>query len=324
MSNEFWINMAIAITLAAIGLAGTWYWGRRSTQRRQPTWASVTLNEVTRHASHVEGLEVLYRYNGEDVPQLSRSNVALWNAGGVAIRSVDAIPRDPLLLTGMHGHRLLDVTVVQNSDETNGFTLRRVNDACWAITFDYLAAKRGVVLRVIHTGLADPDINITGGFIDAGSLRRLYLNERGVYLDREYPLLEGRRSMQAGAVGIGFIGCLGFVWGISLIPRFIRSVEHIHNPSSAANATVDVLPCLLLCGGGIWFLFTAWTLLHKVRRMPPNLDIFQGIITELRTAALLRGHDWVEALSDRAAGLQARETALQARETALQARERNR
>lgn len=321
MSTDFWSTLVLPVVLAVFGLAGTWYLGNKSIQRKLPTWTSVTLNEVTQHVSHVEGLEVLYRYKGQDVPQLSRSNVAYWNAGGVAIRATDEIPKAPLTLTVQHGYQLLDIILLQNTDEDNNFTVHHHSDDTFAtITFDYLAARHGVVMLVIHTGLTDDDIDMSGNFIDAARLERLSLADRdvfdvpetwkrllpridisasrdksagaskGVRVDTEYMLTEDRRVMRNGAIFLGAVGTLLSVLILSLTANGIRHMSNIHTITITKAIGVVGGAFLLIFFGliAIVMVYLAWQVLQKVRRIPPDLDIFQGIITELRAAASAR------------------------------------
>jgi len=283
MSLDFWISTVIAIG----GLIVAWYWGNRSVQRKRPTWATVTLNEVTKHASHLEGLEVLYRYHGQAVPQLSRSNLAFWNAGGIAIRASDAVPKAPLTLIALHGYHLLEVVPVQNTDDSSGLIVDRINDDSVSITFDHLEGKQGVVIQVIHTGLSDADINLTGSFIDADKLTRLSLveskSEEGVRY--KSTLTQNRRLVELTAIGSATIGVFRFIWGVTQVGNAIRGIQLFHNNFKLSHAwgnLANAMTPLVLLWIIAWGAFSAtWRVRYDTRNIPRGLNIFQGILTEL-------------------------------------------
>jgi len=77
VSREFWISTAIAVALAIVTSAVAWYQGWKSDRRRQPTWFTATLNELTRYVSRIKGLEVVYQYKGQSISQLRHGSSEL-------------------------------------------------------------------------------------------------------------------------------------------------------------------------------------------------------------------------------------------------------
>jgi len=238
-------------------------------------WTSVTLNEVTTHTSYIEGLEVLYRYKNQQVPQLSRSNVAFWNAGGIAIRSDDKIRQDPLELHILEGYRLLDVNPMQNTDKVNGFAIQRIDDARVALSFDYLGAGQGVVVQVTHTGKSDESVKMTGGFIDADNLRRIPL------YDKDYAYQEAISGLDIARTGL-----FGKILWTSIHLLFISSapflapwisVNIFGNHQHFGAPTWIILVAQIYIGLGL--LYSLWVPPRKVRKIPHELDLFQGILS---------------------------------------------
>jgi len=290
VSREFWISTAIAVVLAVITSAFAWYQGGRSDHRRQPTWFTATLNELTRYVSRVEGLEVVYRYKGQSVAQLSRTNVSFWNAGSLDIRQGEFMANEPLTLTILHGHCLLDVIPLQNTDPANGFDVKQCDDRTATIALAHLRAGRGVVMQVIHTGRTDADVRVDGDFYDSDKLRRIALasgrgfNEK----DPDYKLVHGKASRVDAQMGAfaGALVALGFIAGaLFLVVRQIAVLtdEIVRHKFHWGWAPFIVgVVAVLVVFASISSIRRSAAFVSDVGRIPVDLDPFQGILSRLR------------------------------------------
>jgi len=272
MPREFWISTAITVITMTIGLVFTGYWGKKSVPRKQPMWTSVTLNEVTTHTSYIEGLEVLYRYKGQQVPQLSRSNIAFWNAGRIAIRSSDVIRQDPLELCVLGGYQLLDVNPLQNTDKVNGFIMQRVDDTRVALSFDYLGAGQGVVVQMTHTGRSDESVKLTGGFIDADNLRHIPLYDKDLAYSKAIGDLRMSRISPFGK----WLGTLIGLLISGSAPFFAPWITGSSRQHFGLITWIFLITQLFI---SLRLIYALWVPPRKVRRIPRGLDLFQGILS---------------------------------------------
>lgn len=290
MSREFWISTAIAVALAIVTSAVAWYQGWKSDRRRQPTWFTATLNELTRYVSRIKGLEVVYQYKGQSISQLSRTNVSLWNAGSLDMRQSEFMPNEPLTLTILHGYRLLDVIPLQNTDPANGFDVKQCDDKTATITLAHLRAKRGVVMQVIHTGRTDADVHVDGDFYDSDKLRRIALASGRNFNDKDpnYKLIGSKasrvdtqmRALTGALVALSFIAGVLFL----VIRQIMFVVKEIvrHNFHWEWTPFIVGLVAVLVIFVSILSIRRSAGLVSDVGSIPLDLDPFQGIISSLR------------------------------------------
>lgn len=97
---------------------------------------------------------IVVQYNGMSIPRLTKSILIFWNTGENTVRGSDIVEKDPLRLHIGDDGKILSISVIRTSRSVNEFCLAptpglKANEA--AITFDFLDAKDGVVVEILHT-----------------------------------------------------------------------------------------------------------------------------------------------------------------------------
>lgn len=92
-------------------------------------------------------------FGGEEVPNLTHSQVVVWNRGRAPIRGDDVSSTDPLFLKIDGGGEILQAEVVKISKESNLFSIDyKPRSEKIGLNFDFLDNGDGVLLSVWHTG----------------------------------------------------------------------------------------------------------------------------------------------------------------------------
>lgn len=173
-----WAGLVIAV----VGIPAAWVFSRRS--RRRPTLAFGMQHDIifTPEASlRQDGLEL--RHSGGEIDGIRRTRVALWNAGGDAIRRADVVASDPIRLAFEPDDSPLQVRCLTRSREQ--IDLELVADEHGVqIEFDFLDDGDGAILEVLHQKERP---TLVGSLIGAG------LDDRGT-LDLTDERIELARS----------------------------------------------------------------------------------------------------------------------------------
>jgi len=102
--------------------------------------------------------EVKILFEDQDVPRVSVSQIALWNAGNTTIHSTDLVTTDPLAVCFEAGTRVLGARWLAVTRPVNGcsvFLKRSAIDRA-TLSFEFLDAGDGLLLELVHTGTNRP------------------------------------------------------------------------------------------------------------------------------------------------------------------------
>ncbi|RAU46622.1 MULTISPECIES: hypothetical protein [unclassified Pseudomonas] len=137
--------------LAIVGLAFavlTYLWTRRRTK-----FTYVHLGEhLLGSTSDKLPPAIAVQYNGISIPRLTKTVIIIWNDGENTISRSDIVNKDPLRLqVGKDGH-ILSASILKTSRDVIDFKLDDAESPNEALlTFDFLDAKDGAVIEVLHT-----------------------------------------------------------------------------------------------------------------------------------------------------------------------------
>jgi hypothetical protein len=157
------LNLALAAAGIVGGAVVSYYFYRISRKERRPIYA-VTGNEVVR-GDQKRQIEV--RFKGEEVPVVTRTVVAFWNAGREPIRRDDIVGSHPPLVRRPRDAQLLEARVIAT-------TRAEIDFEClpggWyqhglQLGFSFLNYQDGGAIEILHTGdgwLVDMDGAIVG------------------------------------------------------------------------------------------------------------------------------------------------------------------
>jgi hypothetical protein len=96
---------------------------------------------------------ITVQYNGQDVPQVTRTRITFWNAGKKTLDGADVVEGYPIrFLFSNEASKVLDVSMLKVTNIENQFSaMSDDKDAAVRFDFDYLDFKQGAVVEILHT-----------------------------------------------------------------------------------------------------------------------------------------------------------------------------
>ncbi len=198
--------------------------------------------------------QVEIRYQGRIVPRLTKTYLALWNAGRVTVKGDDIVEDDQLRLVFGNDAEVLGTSLLGVSREQNGFRAG-VDSAMNTVIleFDYLDAGDGALVELLHTDekrypeVKGTVIGIPRGLQNWGKVRPAELRQ-------------GVLVRHGAALGMMAIGSLTTLLGVFL--GFFADPPT--NPSSVGSVLALGLAMV------VWAFVTFWS---GRRRVPRRLTI---------------------------------------------------
>lgn len=96
--------------------------------------------------------DVTVFYRGQQVPRITSSEVALWNAGLASLRGSDIATRDPLALRLAPHDRIPSYSVVRVTREVCGVEVTQNSPNELRFAFEFLDVDDGLRVAILHTG----------------------------------------------------------------------------------------------------------------------------------------------------------------------------
>ena len=111
--------------------------------------------------------EKLYiSYADQAIDNLCVSRISIWNSGNKTLTNSDMVESKEITLSMQGENKVLDEELIAVSEETNKFSITKIDDHTVKIIFDYVEPQDGVVMQIIHTGTEQDvliDCKIKGG-----------------------------------------------------------------------------------------------------------------------------------------------------------------
>lgn len=163
MTNPYAWAFLGACTIFSV-VFGIWQW-YKSKRKKEVSCFKNSYTIVKGGKSLLPDLEI--KYKSEQIQELVITKYAIWNSGNEVLQKSDIVEMKPLQVScNAEDTRILDVKILQESDETNQFVIIDVNKQHARIDFEYVAPKDGIVIQIIHTGESQDimvDCKIKGG-----------------------------------------------------------------------------------------------------------------------------------------------------------------
>lgn len=105
------------------------------------------------------------KFDNKTIQDLSSTIFYIWNSGNDVINGEDMIAHG-ILKIKCDGDHILDAQVIQQSYESNNFSILTLSATSIEIAFDYMDCGEGVKIQVLHTGMGSKlslDCKIKGG-----------------------------------------------------------------------------------------------------------------------------------------------------------------
>ena len=215
--------------------------------------------------SRLEGLEVIYK--GVKQKWVGVSTITIWNAGTETINSDEIVESRPLSIMVPSTVKILDVNIVNSTDESLGFNLKEIQTnhdqsaQILKIDFDYIDRKDGTIVQIVHdNGKGVRDIKVDckiKGALPTHELGTFYagMPDMPRFLPRKLS-----RLLRASGLMISVIFIIAII-----IREFISKT-----PLGGNDIMGMILGAILV----IFMLWAAWTDLRSIttEQIPTRLD----------------------------------------------------
>jgi hypothetical protein len=143
------------------------------------TW---TIEYIHPSALSLSKLKIVY--NKIKCDNLKETRLAFWNNSNKTVNGDDISRKAPLIWNAHSKHKILDASIVQQTNIGIGASIRIINNRHGInIFFDYLEPKHGFVISIIHTGpsyfyylfeLFRKDDRVLGSIKGFGEVSKIY------------------------------------------------------------------------------------------------------------------------------------------------------
>lgn len=144
---------AFLAIIAIVGFVYGFIFQRINKEKRELSYIKKSNALIRGKKSEYEKLSISYA--GQQIESLCVSNIVIWNSGNRTLSNSDIVETKEIAVTAADNNMILDVEIVAASEETNKFSVIKVDDHCVKVVFDYADSRDGVAIQVIHTGTED-------------------------------------------------------------------------------------------------------------------------------------------------------------------------
>lgn len=206
----------IAIFVALIALPFTYFIGRRNRTLPDIRYA-VDFDIILNPDDRLLDQNLQMTIGGHQITSISRTRLAFWNQRGDTVRGTDIVKADPIRLEFAEGDTPLQARVLSSSREQIELTasINSASPASCNITFEFLDARDGAILEIVHQGTEQP--RLTGTLMGAKIRRHKRSNldpstlAAFVKRSRFRRIPKGSASL-AGAILATILSATAFVW----------------------------------------------------------------------------------------------------------------
>lgn len=208
--------------------------------------------------------ELQLHYRGKEIEDLVVTKYAIWNSGNEVVNQADMVTSKPLQVFSNDAiTKILDVKIIEQNEETNGFEIAEQSEQSASIKFDYVGVKEGIILQIIHTG--KPNALMIGGKIKGGKKIKSTNKEM-----RQFDYKKTKKRLLATAI-IAFVICMAM---LAIVVVDICNMVLNAVPLSAFSSD----PSILISGGAtLLAVFAEYYLCLRVLKTVYHIDIPAGI-----------------------------------------------
>ncbi len=258
-----WVDLGLGALIgvgSSIVLGYVFYWLQVRRVVRQLAFRSFSWPLATRTAGNDDS-ELVITYRERAIPQLTRTRVALWNAGWRAVDAADVADADPLSIS-FRNAEILEIETVSVSRESIAFSASLVRGRC-VCSFDFLDRHDGAVIDILHTGRVS-------GLVFRGSVKEMPEGVRDfgrlvptVERSPRQPRNAKANVKQAVKIVLGFSLFVAYIAGTSLAGAKLGGGEEGGAWPVILTLGFWLIPVALLLLGQVW--------LGRSRRVPSAL-----------------------------------------------------
>lgn len=161
MENPYaWLILSVCTVGSLIFAIYTWFVGKKVKEIS----VDYSSNHIVKTGkSPIPKLEM--KYNGKGIDNLSSTFFYIWNSGNEVVNDEDLVKVCPLKIK-CDSEQILDAQIIKQSDDSNGFFIKKIAPEEVELQFEYIDCGEGVSIQVLHAGAEDKfslDCKIKGG-----------------------------------------------------------------------------------------------------------------------------------------------------------------
>lgn len=172
MENPYaWLILSVCSILS---FAYAIYMGVTGKEKKEISYIVNTYEIVRAGRNMIPGFQMSYCEHAID--DLTVTRFTMWNSGNRLLTSKDIVDTKPLsIMSNNDGPDILDVSIIKQSEESNEFVVDKKNHHSAELKFDYMDKRDGIILQILHTGLAN-DLVIDGKIKGGKKLKNVEKN----------------------------------------------------------------------------------------------------------------------------------------------------
>ncbi|MCM1565126.1 MAG: hypothetical protein FNP40_10855 [Dehalobacter sp. 4CP] len=237
----------------------------KSKKTKNPKVQIRSINLLRDSVEKFNGLQILY--NGNKIPNVTVTKIALWNDGKDTINNSDIASADPLLIKCKDDYLILEAKIIYTKKESNDVKLHQIEQGkSYAIEFDYLDFEEGAVIQVLHTGNSSNDIQFCGTIKSAGKVNTRKKHQKFIrpFLAIDIIDLIMKRKNFRKWFGIFYI-----IMGLLLLSLALFA------PNSVTELTVEGKTFSLYLSIFLSIVFVSFGFIVIRKRIPKGFEIFE-------------------------------------------------
>ena len=122
-------------------------------EKKEITYIKESNSLILEKKTKYEKLSIAY--DGKMIESLCVTKLILWNSGNRTLNNTDIVESKELTIIAEETSEILDVEIIACSEETNKFSVFKVDAHNVKVVFDYVDSKDGIAIQIIHTGTGE-------------------------------------------------------------------------------------------------------------------------------------------------------------------------
>jgi hypothetical protein len=124
--------------------------------------------------NEIPELDIHFHGHGESIENLTSSNILLWNRGRETIRKADVVKGHPITIMMAENCSIVRVSILFGKTPANQIAVTRSADKTKAaVNSEYLDFMDGAIINILHTGVGNDALVVTGVVMGGGGPKRV-------------------------------------------------------------------------------------------------------------------------------------------------------
>lgn len=138
--------------------------------RRSVFFCSTSFNLSNTGSTDSNKLKIMF--GNDEINKLTVTHIAFWNGGKKTIDKSDILLQEEPRIESKDENEIYDMEILKQSDPSNVFVITQTDEGLYLLTFNHISKSQGCVIKILHSGLASDDINISGKIKGIGKIKK--------------------------------------------------------------------------------------------------------------------------------------------------------